>query len=84
MEDQPGKSPSVDEQAAESSLEIQEIDRTPDEGIVRNIDELKELIDENHPDVKPEDILWSTAMTRSMIRLNCISQDLNDRTLYVS
>ncbi|CAN5581641.1 hypothetical protein BH09BAC4_BH09BAC4_46000 [soil metagenome] len=57
MEDQLGKSPSVDEQVAESSLEIQEIDRTPDEGIVRNIDELKELIDENHPDVKPEDIL---------------------------
>ncbi|GAB4033444.1 hypothetical protein [Spirosoma jeollabukense] len=57
MEDQPGKSQSFDEQAAESGSDIQEIDRTPDEGIVKNIDELKELIDENHPDVKPEDLL---------------------------
>ncbi|SFE47469.1 hypothetical protein [Spirosoma endophyticum] len=57
MEDQPAKSQSFDEQAPEFSSEIQESDRTPDEGVVKNIDELKELIDENHPDVKPEDLL---------------------------
>lgn len=68
MEDQPGKVQPLDEQADDFSSVIQEGDSTPDEGIVKNIDELKELIDENHPDVKPEDLLWTPAMTLSVLR----------------
>ena len=57
MEEQPAKVQQVDEQADDFNSVIQEDDSTQDEGIVKNIDELKELIDENHPDVKPEDLL---------------------------